>query len=206
MPRVIAGSVGGRRFVAPPGSATRPTTDRVREALFSALAPALPGAVVLDLYAGSGALAIESLSRGAARAVLVEADRAAAEVASRNLRQLGLEGGRVVVSDARAFCRAPSGGPFDVVLADPPYALALEECAAAIGDLVSQGAVRRDAPIVLQRSRHDPALASPAGGRARDGARPDLVLAGVAAERVRTYGDTALIWWRAAPGSREAAT
>ena len=109
MPRVIAGSAGGRRFSAPAGQGTRPTTDRVREALFSALAPELPGAAVLDLFAGSGALSIEALSRGAARAVLVERDRRAAAVASRNLEQLGLDGGRVVQTDVRTFCAAVSG-------------------------------------------------------------------------------------------------
>ena len=195
MPRVIAGSVGGRRFRAPEGKDTRPTADRVREALFSALMPELADATVLDLYAGSGALAIEALSRGAARAVLVEADRKTAAVAARNLEELGLDGGQVVVDDVRAFCRAPTGGPFDVVLADPPYDLALSEYAAAVGDLVDRGAVRAHAPIVVERRHSDPALVRPAGAdpsRVRD----DLVPDGVAAQRVRAYGDTALVWWR----------
>ncbi|MGB1377139.1 MAG: RsmD family RNA methyltransferase, partial [Miltoncostaeaceae bacterium] len=89
--RVIAGSLGGRRLVAPPGRGTRPTSDRVKEALFSIIGP-LEGVAVLDLFAGSGALAIEALSRGAASAVCVDDERGAADAIRANARVLGLEG------------------------------------------------------------------------------------------------------------------
>lgn len=189
MPRIIAGALGGRRFSAPPGEATRPTAERVREALFSALAADLPGAAVLDLFAGSGALAIEALSRGASHAVLVESSRRAVAVIRRNLGDLGLEEppGRALVRgiDARTFCAAPEGGPFDVVLADPPYDLPAEALAACVGDLHAAGGLRPGARVVLERDRR--------GVEALEAARP----AAVASERVRAYGDTVLVWWRA---------
>jgi 16S rRNA (guanine966-N2)-methyltransferase len=126
--RVIAGTYGGRRLHAPRGPATRPTSDRVREALFSMLAAASPGiedAVVLDLFAGTGALAIEALSRGAARAVLVERDPRALEALMANLAELGLgaEETEVRRADARAVLRDASAGAetYDLVFVDPPY-------------------------------------------------------------------------------------
>jgi len=120
--RIIAGSHRGRRIAAPKGAHTRPTGDRVREALFD-LVGAVDGASVLDLYAGSGALGLEALSRGAARCVFAETDPAACRVIRRNLEQLGLQGGRVVQRDAAAFLRGEvAGGTRHVlVLADPPY-------------------------------------------------------------------------------------
>jgi 16S rRNA (guanine966-N2)-methyltransferase len=125
--RVIAGSLGGRRLHAPPGRRTRPTSDRVREALFSMLAD-VDGASVLDVFAGSGALGIEALSRGAERAVFVERDRSAVEVLDRNLRELGLEGERTEVRRAGAIealrtARA-AREKYDLVLIDPPYSQA----------------------------------------------------------------------------------
>ena len=128
--RVVAGEFGGRRLRMPKGAGTRPTADRVREALFSMLGD-LSGARVLDLYAGSGALGIEALSRGADSAVFVERDRNAASVIERNLADLGLKQ-RVISDDALRFLdrRArgarehsfPRGqGVFDVVFCDPPY-------------------------------------------------------------------------------------
>jgi 16S rRNA (guanine966-N2)-methyltransferase len=116
--RVVAGEFGGRRLRMPKGAATRPTADRVREALFSMLGD-LSGARVLDLYAGSGALGIEALSRGADSAVFVERDRSAASVIERNLADLGLEQ-RVIADDALRFL-ARGQGVFDVVFCDPPY-------------------------------------------------------------------------------------
>jgi 16S rRNA (guanine966-N2)-methyltransferase len=116
--RVVAGEFRGRRLAAPRGQCTRPTADRVREALFSMLGD-VSGARVLDLYAGSGALGIEALSRGAESAVFVERDVRAAAVIERNLTSLGLEQ-RVVRQDAMRFL-AHEQGTFDLVFCDPPY-------------------------------------------------------------------------------------
>jgi len=125
--RVIAGEAKGRRLASIRGPGIRPTSDRVREALFSALGPAVAGARVLDLYAGSGALGIEALSRGAALAVFVEQARGAVDVILANLALTGLEDrARVVGSTVERFLDAGldarRGGPFDLVLIDPPYA------------------------------------------------------------------------------------
>lgn len=122
--RVVAGRFGGRRLSAPRGRDTRPTSDRVREALFSMLGP-LAGERVLDLFAGSGALAIEALSRGAREAVLVERDARAVAVIRRNLAALGIgpDEARVVHAPALAALRDASarGEAYDLVLLDPPY-------------------------------------------------------------------------------------
>lgn len=121
--RVVAGSAAGRRFDAPAGSDTRPTSDRVREAVFNALDSlgAVEGAQVLDAFAGSGALGIEALSRGAAHATFIDADATSVEVVGANLRALGLDGrARVAVGDA--LRAVGSVGPLDLVLLDPPYA------------------------------------------------------------------------------------
>jgi 16S rRNA (guanine966-N2)-methyltransferase len=120
--RIIAGTHRGRRIASPKGARTRPTSDRVREALFDLVGP-VDGASVLDLYAGSGALGLEALSRGAARCVFAETDPAACRVIRRNLEQLGLVGGRVVQRDAVALLRGEraAGTQHDLVLADPPY-------------------------------------------------------------------------------------
>ena len=126
--RVVAGSFGGRRLSAPRGRGTRPTADRVREALFSMLGD-VSGARVLDLYAGSGALGIEALSRGALSALFVESDPRAVTVIRRNLAQLGAEG-EVRRQDVVRFLRADrserpaSPTAFDLVFCDPPYDLA----------------------------------------------------------------------------------
>lgn len=181
--RVIAGSVGGRRLLAPKGQTARPTSDRVKEALFSALAPSLPGARVLDLYAGSGALGIEALSRGAAAAVFVESDDRALRVILRNLDELALEGAVVHGERVARFCRNPAGGPFDIVLADPPYAVSSDAVVEQVEELAAAGALAPGAVLVVER---------PAGG--------DLVAASgsaVAWGRVRAYGDTILCWGEA---------
>jgi 16S rRNA (guanine966-N2)-methyltransferase len=120
--RVVAGELGGRKLVAPPGDTTRPTTDKVRQAVFNSLDSMglLDDAVVADLYAGSGAMGIEALSRGAARCVFVERDRSALQALRTNLDTLGLESrSTVVTSDVMAWVPAMRG--VDLALVDPPY-------------------------------------------------------------------------------------
>ncbi|HEU0303692.1 MAG TPA: 16S rRNA (guanine(966)-N(2))-methyltransferase RsmD [Gaiellaceae bacterium] len=117
--RIVAGTRKGAHIYAPKGRDTRPTSDRVREAAF-AMVGSVEGARVLDLFAGSGALGLEALSRGAASTVFVESDRRAVAVIRRNLEKLGLEGARIVRSDARRFL-ATTDERYDVVLVDPPY-------------------------------------------------------------------------------------
>lgn len=180
--RVVAGSARGRRLDAPPGRAVRPTADRVREAMFSSLAPLVPDAAVLDLFAGSGALAIEALSRGAASAVLVERDRRAAAVAAANLARTGLDGHGVLVHGAAEdFVRAPRGGPFGIVFLDPPYDHPLAALYTMVEGLRSRGALTRDVTVVVERDRRDPDL---------DAEPPDFL----AVHRRRTYGDTVLVY------------
>jgi 16S rRNA (guanine966-N2)-methyltransferase len=120
--RIVAGSRKGHRIAAPKGLATRPTGDRVREAVFNLVGP-VDNAMVLDLFAGSGAMGLEALSRGARRCVFVEADRAAARVIQTNLDTLRLTGAVVLERDALAVLRdeARAGQTYDLVLVDPPY-------------------------------------------------------------------------------------
>src|SRR3954465_7399669 len=119
--RIVAGRWGGRTLHAPRGRSTRPTSDRVREALFSILGP-LDGARVLDLFAGSGALGLEALSRGAAAATFVERERLALRALRDNVADLGADA-EVVAADARVFLRAARerGAQYDLVFLDPPY-------------------------------------------------------------------------------------
>jgi 16S rRNA (guanine966-N2)-methyltransferase len=122
--RIIAGSRKGARIFAPKGTDTRPTGDRVREAAFNLIGPGrVEDATVLDLFAGSGAMGLEALSRGAARATFVESDREACRAINRNLDKLGLEGATVLCQDALTALRADarSGTRYDLVLVDPPY-------------------------------------------------------------------------------------
>src|SRR5207245_8753661 len=121
--RIIAGSNKGARIFAPAGHDTRPTSDRAREAAFNLIGP-VDGASVLDLFAGSGAMGLEALSRGAASAVFVENDREASRAIDRNLDKLGLTGARLVQQDAlRALAaEAAAGRRYDLVLVDPTYA------------------------------------------------------------------------------------
>jgi 16S rRNA (guanine966-N2)-methyltransferase len=130
--RVVAGTAKGRRLVTPPGLDTRPTSDRVREAIFNALGSidAVAGARVLDLFAGSGALGIEALSRGAATAVFVDLSLQALDAVRTNLDSIGLEG-TVVRIDAHRY----DDGPFDLALLDPPYDTTDEQWSALLGHL-----------------------------------------------------------------------
>jgi 16S rRNA (guanine966-N2)-methyltransferase len=168
MTRIIAGSLGGRRIGTPRGAGTRPTSDRVREALFSRVESLmdLRDAAVLDLYAGSGALGLEAASRGAGRVLLVESSRAAAQVVSRSVADLGL--GRVAAVRADRVERVLRHGPggraaYDLVLLDPPYPLGEEELTEVLGLLVGQDWLAPGALVVLERSSRSPAPRWPAG-------------------------------------------
>lgn len=120
--RIVGGTLGGRVLRAPHGAATRPTSEKVREAIFNILGP-VEGARVLDLFAGSGALGIEALSRGAARATFVDAGKPALAAIRANLRELGLEDrADVLAIDAVAAAGRPPAAPWQVVFVDPPYA------------------------------------------------------------------------------------
>jgi len=154
--RVIAGSLRGRRLVAPAGESVRPTKDIVREAVFSALVArgAVADAAVLDLYAGTGALGIEAVSRGAARAVFVERDAAALAAITQNVEQLGLGGrARIVRLDVARFLAGPlpAEAPFDLVLADPPYDTSDADVGALIQALTAPGWLTDDALVTVER-------------------------------------------------------
>jgi 16S rRNA (guanine966-N2)-methyltransferase len=184
--RIIGGTAGGRRLRAPRGPATRPTADRVREALFSTLEStlgSLRGLRVLDVYAGSGAVGLEAVSRGAAAVTLVEQDRAVAELIRSNVRDTGLTDVTVLHLRAeRLAATASSGGTFDVAFFDPPYTVSSEDLGVVIADLHAAGWFSPDALLVVERP-----------GRA-GWEWPQ----GVAAVRSRRYGDTMLFYGRVA--------
>jgi 16S rRNA (guanine966-N2)-methyltransferase len=188
--RVIAGEAGGRRLVAPKGD-VRPTADRVKESLFAALgADRIEGAIVLDLYAGSGALGIEALSRGAASAVFVDKDRRAHEALRTNLATTGFAArAQVRQSPVASFLGRPApgletgpekgpetGSRFDLVFLDPPYDLAAAELARALEGLARPGVLAEAATVVIE-TRRDVAPVLP----------PDWSVGWT-----RTYGDTLL--------------
>jgi len=156
MPRVIAGEAGGRRLAVPPGTTTRPTSDRAREGLFASVLSELGtfgGRRVLDLYAGSGAIGLEALSRGAERVLLVESDARAAAVIKANVAAVGLPGATVAIDRVeRLLSRPPAAaGGYDVVLADPPYALA-EAAVTRVLTLLQGGWLADDALVVIERA------------------------------------------------------
>lgn len=179
MTRIIAGSARGRSIKVP--ASARPTTDRVRESLFSTLEHRLgsfEGLSVLDLFAGSGALGLEALSRGAEFALAVESDRKAAEVIRANAQALGLQL-RVQVQDAFKVVATRSAGGFDVVFADPPYeGFTDQQVSALLQDIVGNGWLAAGGWLVLERSWRKPKLPLPPGA--------------VESEE-RKYGDTSVI-------------
>ena len=152
--RVVGGTLGGRLLRAPKGSATRPTSDRVREALFSILA-SIDGARVLDLFAGSGALGIEALSRGAAAATFVDSAVAAVAAVRQNLDELGLQGEVLRMPALRALaCTPVAEHEYDLVFLDPPYRLASSlgpELSTALPPVLAQGA-----RVVVESDRRGP--------------------------------------------------
>ncbi|HHW13801.1 MAG TPA: 16S rRNA (guanine(966)-N(2))-methyltransferase RsmD [Firmicutes bacterium] len=187
--RVVAGRAGGLRLKAVPGRGTRPTTDRVKESVFGILGERCVDAVVLDLFAGTGSLGIEALSRGAARAVFVERDRSALRVLRENLLATGFaDRAQVWARDAMAILAGDGSGgggavgPFDLVFLDPPYGSGLAELAVRrLGeraDLLSPGAV-----VVAEHSNHQ-ALPEKAGG--------------LALRRRQRYGETVVSFYRTA--------
>lgn len=155
MTRIVAGAAGGRRLAVPPGDRTRPTSDRTREALFGTLAGLLDldGARVLDLYAGSGAVGLEAVSRGAGAALLVDADARAAATARANAAALGLADRVTVRRDRveRVLLVTPPR-PYELVFADPPYVLADADLDAVLGALSRQDWLAPGAVLVLERS------------------------------------------------------
>lgn len=153
--RVIAGTLRGRAILAPGTPGVRPTYDRVRESLFSMLEPSLRGASVLDLFAGSGSLGIESLSRGAARATFVEADPRVLRVVRDNVKRLGLSArSRLVRGDAVTLLRGTlPGAPFDLVFVDPPYSSGLARPTLTL--LGTRGLLAEGAVAAVERAAGD---------------------------------------------------
>lgn len=194
MTRIIAGKFGGRTLATPKGEDTRPTTDRVREAIFSRVESLmdLAGVRVLDLYAGSGALGLEAVSRGAGFVVLVEADRRTARVVDANVDTLGVRDRARVHAEkvARVLDREVVGEPFDLVLLDPPYPLGESELTATLSLLVSRGWLSDDALVVVERSARSP--------------EPDWP-EGLTAIRSRGYGETTVHFAEPTP-ARDPAT
>jgi 16S rRNA (guanine(966)-N(2))-methyltransferase RsmD len=182
--RIVAGTRGGRRLLTPPGSDTRPTSDRVREALFSSLEAmtALEGCRFVDLYAGSGAVGLEAASRGAAAVLLVESDARASRTARANIAALDLAD-RCRISTARlpaALSTQPTE-PYDVIFADPPYAAAEAEIATLLGNLVEYDWLAAGAIVVLERSARTP---------------PQAAVEGVTPVQSRRYGESVLWYLR----------
>ena len=155
--RIVAGTLKGRTIDAPSGTDTRPTIDRVREALFSSLYSLLggfEGVSVLDAFAGSGALGIEALSRGAERALFFERDAKAAATLKKNLSacKLGSDRARIVQRDAFKSAQSEPGAPFDLVLLDPPYAYEAHEVLGWVATLVQSQTIAPDAVIVYEHA------------------------------------------------------
>ena len=185
MTRIVAGAAGGRTLTVPRGE-TRPTSERVREALFSRLEHrgVVDGARVLDLYAGSGALGLEAASRGAAAVTLVDSARPAVAACRRNITTLGLSQVSVVGSTVRSFLAGEPSTAYDLVLIDPPYDVSEDD----VGELLARlpAWLAPGAVVVVERSRRSPEPTWPAGLEPTD---------------ERRYGDTTL--WFASTTSGE---
>jgi 16S rRNA (guanine966-N2)-methyltransferase len=181
MTRIVAGSARGRRL-AVPATGTRPTSDRAREALFNTLRSLLDieGAHVLDLFAGTGAVGLEALSRGAASATLVEINRAAGAILRRNTKLVGLPGADVRQRDVDAYLAGPPHEPpFDLVFADPPYVYPDTRLAAVLDAVAKPGWLAADAIVVVERA-----------ARAAEPRWP----AGIALVTQRRYGE-GMLWY-----------
>jgi len=193
MTRVIAGTAGGRRLAVPPGTGTRPTSDRAREGLFSTwqslLGGPLDGERVLDLYAGSGAVGLEALSRGAGHTLLVEADARAARIVRENVRNLGLPGAEVRAGKAHQIIQVPPEQPYDLVFLDPPYAVSDGDLREILLTLRTGGWLAPEALVTVERSTR--------GGEFH---WPD----GFEAIRARRYGEGTFWYGRAASTCEDA--
>jgi 16S rRNA (guanine966-N2)-methyltransferase len=203
--RVIAGEAGGRRLAVPAGRDTRPTSDRAREGLFAtvtSMVGSLAGARVLDLYAGSGAVGLEALSRGAGHVLLVEAGARASRVIRENIAAIGLPGAEVITDRVeRVLARgpAPDGGRYDIVFADPPYALADREVSAMLS-LLARG---DDPPRPPREGMAGGSWLAPGAlviveRATRSG--PVRWPEGFVADRARRYGE-ATFWYGLRPGT-----
>lgn len=184
MTRLVAGELGGRRLAVPAGRGTRPTSERVREALFNALGAMLEldGARVADLYAGSGALGFEALSRGCGHALFVEDDARAVAALRRNIAALGVGGtARLAAAPVRRVLAEPPAEPYHLVVADPPYDLSRDALADVLAALVAGGWLAEEAVLVLERST-------------RSG--PPRWADGLTEIRSRRYGETTLWYGR----------
>ncbi|HET9896195.1 MAG TPA: 16S rRNA (guanine(966)-N(2))-methyltransferase RsmD [Streptosporangiaceae bacterium] len=194
MTRIIAGEAGGLRLAVPRGKATRPTSDMAREGLLSSVIAkfgTLAGATVLDLYAGSGAVGLEALSRGAADVLLVESDPGAVAAIRRNIAYLGLPGARLISDRVERFLRRGPGELTrrDFVFADPPYSAGAGEVASMLTSLIGEDWLAPDALVVVERdSRSGP---------------PDWP-AGYLQDRSRRYGETTLWYGRACGDMQQA--
>lgn len=187
MTRIIGGSAGGRRLETPKGDQTRPTSDRVREALFSAIeawAGSLAGLRFLDLYAGSGAIGLEARSRGASRVTLVEHDRRTASLIQRNARTLGLDAIEVLAQSVATAAKQRPTTAYDVVFLDPPYPLEDAAVEQVLQALVTNGWLAPDALVVVERGTRRSSHSWPSG---------------IDPWRDRRYGETVLRYGRAAP-------
>ena len=192
MTRIIGGIAGGRRITAPSGQHTRPTTDRVREALFSSIEAwcgSLQGLRFLDLYAGSGAVGLEAWSRGAGVVTLVESDRRTARLIGENARALGFAKADVVTESVAVTLGRPPSAPYDVAFFDPPYSLEEDRVAADLRSLDEQGWLVPGGMVVVERSSRSPEPGWPIG---------------IEVERSRRYGETTL-WYGHAAANPEAA-
>ncbi|MEU4010442.1 16S rRNA (guanine(966)-N(2))-methyltransferase RsmD [Streptomyces pseudogriseolus] len=194
MTRVIAGAAGGRRLAVPPGQGTRPTSDRAREGLLSTwqslLGGPLDGERVLDLYAGSGAVGLEALSRGAGHVLLVESDARAVRTVRENVKALGLPGAEVRSGKAEQIVRtAPPEQPYDVVFLDPPYAVPDADLREILLTLRSEGWLADDALVTVERSTRGGEFAWPPGFEAL---------------RARRYGEGTFWYGRAASTCEDA--
>ena len=182
MSRIVAGTFKGRRIATPAGQATRPTSDRVREALFGALGD-FTGTRFADLYAGSGAVGLEAASRGAAHVLLVESDPRAGRVIRENIALL--RAGTVArLAPSRVehvLPGGPLGEPYDIVVADPPYSAPETELTELLSGLVGYGWLAPDALVIIERSSRTP--------------EPAWV-PGITGERCRRYGETTLWYGR----------